>query len=134
MSGQETLRFLTAAMTHLRDSGDFIGRKEFLAWGQEIVAAWNHRTPDPAQIRADALREVAQMAIDGLLPIISGECADAILALIDTPLSPTAVDGSPSPDAGGKEPCNECFLPANETCDICGAVGPSGKAGGKEGV
>lgn len=39
-----------------------------------------------------------------------------------------------APDAGGKWPCNECFLPANETCDICGAVGPSGKAGGKEGV
>ena len=60
-------------------------------------------TPDPAQIRADAIREIAQRAVDGLLPLISGECANAILALIDSPLSPTAVDTSPAPDAGGKE-------------------------------
>ncbi len=25
-------------------------------------------------------------------------------------------------------PCGECFLPAGETCDICGRVGPSPKA------
>jgi len=165
MSGQETLRFLTAALTHLRDSGDFIGRKEFLAWGQEIVSAWNRRTPDPAQIRADALREAlgnAATTIKNLLEVMATpdqrQCCDgsmcgcmgstvyqeaeyyalqdvaAIAALLDTTLSPTAVDGSPAPDAGGKRPCNECYLPANETCDICGAVGPSGKAGGKEGV
>lgn len=26
------------------------------------------------------------------------------------------------------EPCGECYLPAGETCDICGKVGPSAKA------
>ena len=66
------------------------------------------RTPDPAQIRADALREaaakLAEMYDGGLLSWPQYQRASAsILALIDTPLSPTAVDGSPAPDAGGKE-------------------------------
>lgn len=26
-----------------------------------------------------------------------------------------------------KEPCGECYLPSRETCDICGAIGPSPK-------
>jgi len=82
------------------------------------------RTPDPAQIRADALREAA-----ALMEVAATNCRaaftypprtkeerdyqtaalvhtyarDAILALIGTPLSPTAVDGSPAPDDGGKE-------------------------------
>lgn len=85
----------------------------------EAIAAWNRRTPDPAQIRADALREAMgpinywldrfghvqikhvsaqKYATDAILDI-----QDAILVLIDTPLSPTAVDDSPAPDAGGKE-------------------------------
>lgn len=105
------------------------------------------RTPDPAQIRADALQELCDDLLhlgDDLtyfpalayhnLHIKAYDIRSRLFALIDLPLSPTAVDGSPAPDAGGKGPCNECFLPANETCDICGAVGPSGKAGGKEGV
>jgi len=110
------------------------------------------RTPDPAQIRADAIREAAgvlnaqykralalsdkDLCHDGksYAAAAYGWSEQAILALIDTPLSPPAVDNSPAPDAGGKKPCGECFIPENEICDICGAVGPSGKAGGKEGV
>lgn len=89
------------------------------------------RTPDPAQIRADALREVlaiAQEAVARRIAQIEEErkkpafnidvpqmmrwgagklqaeqIADEIRALIDAPLSPTAVDNSPAPDAGGKE-------------------------------
>ena len=57
------------------------------------------RTPDPAQIRADALREAA----DCLRWFGYGIAARIILALLDTPLSPTAVDGSIAPDAGSKE-------------------------------
>jgi len=69
------------------------------------IAAWNRRTPDPAQIRADALREAMKTIIP--LVILSSferqRIKAAILALIDLPLSPTAVDNSPAPDAGGKE-------------------------------
>ena len=57
------------------------------------------RTPDPAQIRADAIREAA----DHLRWLGWSLPARTILALLATPLSPTAVDGSPAPDAGGKE-------------------------------
>jgi len=75
-------------------------------------------TTAPAQIRADAIREALEpinfwlgrfghvqikhvsaqkYATDAILDI-----QDAILALLDTPLSPSAVDGSPAPDAGCK--------------------------------
>lgn len=62
------------------------------------------RTPDPAQIRADAIRELAEIIRDwrNSIPMTGEECANAILALLATPLSPTAVDGSQAPDAGGK--------------------------------
>jgi len=60
---------------------------------------WNTRTPDPAQIRADAIRKAA----DHLRNIGWSAPASDILALLATPLSPTSVDGSPAPDAGGKE-------------------------------
>lgn len=65
----------------------------------------NRRTPDPAQIRADAIRELAEIIRDwrNSIPMTGEECANAILALIDTPLSPPAVDGSPASDTGGKE-------------------------------
>ena len=56
------------------------------------------RTPDPAQIRADAIREAA----DCLRGLGYSIAVRAILALIDTPLSPTSVDNSPAPDAGMK--------------------------------
>lgn len=91
---------------------------------ENLVSAWNRRTPDPAQIRADAIRGAA-----ALMEVAATNCRaaftypprtkeerdyqtgalihtyarNAILALIDAPLSPTAVDGSPAPDAGGKE-------------------------------
>lgn len=77
----------------------------------EAVAAWNRRTPDPAQIRADAIREAAALIhriADGYAA--GGDNAIAcglyltegnVLALLDTTLSSTAVDGSPAPDAGG---------------------------------
>ena len=78
---------------------------------------------NPAQIRADALREAA-----ALMEVAATNCRaaftypprtkeerdyqtgalihtyarNAILSLIDTPPSPPAVDGSPAPDAGGK--------------------------------
>ena len=70
-------------------------------------------TPDPARIRADAIREAAALIhriADGYAA--GGDNAIAcglyltegnVLALLDTPLSPTAVDNSPAPDAGGKE-------------------------------
>ena len=95
------------------------------------IAAWNRRTPDTAQIRADALRAalaIAQEAVARRIAQIEEErkkpafnidvpqlmrwgagklqaeqIAGEILALIDTPLSPPAVDTSPAPDAGGKE-------------------------------
>ena len=78
------------------------------------------RTPDPAQIRADAIREAAvvlnaqykralelsdkDLCHDGksYAAAAYGWSEQVILALLDTPLSPTAVDGSPAPDAGGK--------------------------------
>ena len=60
---------------------------------------YNTRTPDPAQIRADALREAA----DCLRGLGYGTAPRTILALLDTTLSPTAVDVSPAPDAGGKD-------------------------------
>lgn len=66
-------------------------------------AIYSTRTPDPAQIRADALREAAQAAHDATTHPSAYACKAAILALLATPLSPTAVDGSPAPDAGGKE-------------------------------
>ena len=59
----------------------------------------NRRTPDPAQIRADALREAA----DCLRGLAYGTGVRTIRALLATPPSPTAVDGSAAPDAGGKE-------------------------------
>ena len=76
---------------------------------------------DPAQIRADALREAAvvlnaqykralalsdkDLCHDGksYAAAAYGWAEQAILALIDLPLSPPAVDTSPAPDAGGKE-------------------------------
>ena len=60
---------------------------------------------DTAQIRADAIRELAEIIRDwrNSIPMTGEECAIAILALIDLPLSPPAVDGSPALDAGGKE-------------------------------
>lgn len=77
----------------------------------------NLRTPDPTQIRADAIREA--LALPRYEPDFTENLGDrsemkpdphgdwisaaAILALLDTPLSPSAVDGSPAPDAGGKE-------------------------------
>lgn len=101
---------------------------------------WNRRTPDPAQIRADALREAMERVKEisslasvlvQLVTALADECeadlddvvmsvrimpegrevaevsaADIIAkvhAMIDAPLSPTAVDNSPAPDAGGKE-------------------------------
>ena len=72
------------------------------------IGQWNRRAPDPAQIRADALREAAAKLAEiydrGLLSWPQYQRAIAsILALLDTLLSPTAVDGSPAPDAGGKE-------------------------------
>lgn len=63
------------------------------------------RTPDPAQIRADAIRE----AMETIMPLAILSSYDrkrikaAIRALLATPLSPTAVDNSPAPDAGGKD-------------------------------
>lgn len=89
----------------------------------EAIALWNTRTPDPAQIRADALQEAA-----ALMEVAATNCRaaftypprtkeerdyqtaalvhtyarDAILALLDAPLSPTAVDNRPAPDAGTK--------------------------------
>ena len=70
-------------------------------WNNAFQAGFREatRTPDPAQIRADAIREAA----DHLRWLGWSLPARAILALLDTPLSPTAVDGSPAPDAGGKE-------------------------------
>jgi len=70
------------------------------------IEAWNRRTPDPAQIRADAIREAAAVdwshgtdvfdkAPEFLTPwqrgLVAGQIAmrAAILALLDTPLSPT---------------------------------------------
>ena len=83
-------------------------------WNNAFQAGFREatRTPDPAQIRADAIREAAAL----IHRIADGYAADDdnaiacglyltegnVLALIDTPLSPTAVDGSPAPDAGGK--------------------------------
>ena len=81
------------------------------------IAAWNARTPDPAQIRADALWEVLSLPRyepdftenlgdrSEMKPDQHGDWISAkeIAALLATPLSPTAVDGSPAPDAGGKE-------------------------------
>ena len=49
------------------------------------IAAWNTRTPDPAQIRADALREAA----DHLRGLGYNTAVRTILSLLDTPLSPT---------------------------------------------
>lgn len=119
----------------------------------EAIAAWNRRTPDPAQIQADALRGVVgKHVIDPAQPAVGSiwrhlksghiyrviacglvesnltpsviytninpdsdplsaanwirpmvDFRDGRFALIATPLSPTAVDGSPAPDAGGKE-------------------------------
>lgn len=57
-------------------------------------------TPDPVQIRADALREA--LAALGDAGYGSSVAARVILDLIDAPPSPTAVDNSPAPDAGGK--------------------------------
>ena len=116
------------------------------------IAAWNRRTPDPAQIRADALREALKPLLNLVDEFVtatwhlldnsetSGPADDptiavwqpdfdevsklldrceglpsgstehmtagellvsSILALIDAPLSPPAVDNSPAPDAGG---------------------------------
>ena len=64
----------------------------------------NRRTPDPAQIRADAIRDLAEIIRDwrNSIPMTGEECANAILALLATPLSPTAVDDSIAPDAGTK--------------------------------
>ena len=68
---------------------------------------------DPAQIRADAIREAASIARDHtpekhsgmtLASHVTGRAIEtAILAILATPLSPTAIDGSPAPDAGSKE-------------------------------
>lgn len=97
------------------------------------IAAWNRRTPDTAQIRADALREAlgnAATTIKNLVEVMATpdqqQCCDgrmcgcrgstvyqeaeycalqdvaAIAALLDATLSPTVVDGSIAPDAGGK--------------------------------
>ena len=94
------------------------------------IGQWNRRTPDPAQIRADALREAIwaafiagvgqgsdeatayewgtapqqsrQQAFDDFMADWNEDIA-YLRALLDTPLSPTAVDNSPAPDAGGKE-------------------------------
>jgi len=104
----------------------------YLLGGETFTEAWNRRTPDPAQIRTDALREAVKLpeiaamveyykanrAVQrtGLFyateeqfrrqsraELDADEAISALDALIATPLSPTAVDGSPAPDAGGKE-------------------------------
>lgn len=55
------------------------------------ITAWNHRTPDPAQIRADAIRDT----METIMPLLILSSYDrqrikaSILALLDTPLSPT---------------------------------------------
>lgn len=82
------------------------------------------RTPDPAQIRADALRAAGQeyilehvmetdwhrqgrhSAIRGMMVRMGlyaelEAAIDEAIAESATPLSPTAVDNSPAPDAGG---------------------------------
>jgi len=111
--------------------GCYGGHHDNDALGISAIAAWNTRTPDPAQIRADAIREameIANEAVSKRTKQIEDErrkpahkidvaqtmrwgagklqaelIANEIAALLATPLSPTAVDGSPVPDAGGKE-------------------------------
>ena len=91
-------------------------------------AIYSTRTPDPAQIRADALREAIwaafiagvsqgsdeatayewgttpqqsrQQAFDDFMADWNEDSA-YLRSLIDAPLSPPAVDTSPAPDAGG---------------------------------
>lgn len=93
---------------------------------ENLVSAWNRRTPDPAQIRADALRAAGReyilehvmetdwhrqgrhSAIRGMMVRMGlyaelEAAIDEAIAESATPLSPTAVDGSPAPDAGSKE-------------------------------
>ena len=95
----------------------------FIRWnGQEVIALMGHypklveaiqhfiepaaRTPDLAQIRAYAIREAASVAYcicaETQHVSLGQKVENAIFALLATPLSPIAVDGSPAPDAGMK--------------------------------
>ena len=59
----------------------------YLLGSDVFVAAWNTRTPDHAQIRADALREAAQAAHDATTHPSAYACKAAILAHPAAPLS-----------------------------------------------
>ena len=50
----------------------------YLLGSDVFVAAWNTRTPDPAQIRADAIRELAEIIRDwrNSIPMTGEECAN----------------------------------------------------------
>lgn len=111
--------YLTGRGTALRlpDEVAIKAQRETAQWVVDAMnAAWNRRTPDPAQIRADALRELCDDLLhlgDDLtyfpalaehnLHIKAYDIGSRLFSLIATPLSPPAVDNSPAPDAGGKE-------------------------------
>ena len=114
---------------HAQHPGDDCVLSQMIIF-DDAYGEWNRRTPDPAQIRADALREAIwaafiagvgqgsdeatayewgtapqqsrQQAFDDFMADWNEDIA-YLRALLDTPLSPTAVDNSPAPDAGGKE-------------------------------
>ena len=85
--------------TVVHTSGDCILSGHNWWFVPRFIDPWNRRTPDPAQIRADALRDALAALSDAGYG--SSVAAWVILALIDTPPSPTAVDVSPAPDDGG---------------------------------
>ena len=73
-------------------------------WAANTRYVLASRTPDPAQIRADALREALAIAeYMANRNCMAADVARDLKRLIATPLSPTAVDNSPAPDAGGND-------------------------------
>ena len=82
-------------------------------FAKRISRFQERRTPDPAQIRADAIREAA----DCLRGLGYSIAVRAILALLDTPLSPTPADASQADDPVVKDPRDEQIARLVEAVD-----------------